>query len=65
MRVDDFIAILPDKFDPKLPYNYRVKNWQAFELGMDHLNENIMYIDESLKILEQQFDFPISCEVLV
>ena len=62
MRVDDFIAILPDKFDPKLPYNYRVKNWQAFELGMDHLNENVTYIEESLKVLERQFDLVILIE---
>ena len=62
MKVDDFIAILSDKFDPKLPFNYRVKNWQAFELGMDHLNEDPIYIEESLKILERQFDLVILVE---
>ena len=62
MPVDEFINILPDKFDPQLPYNYRVKNWQAFELGMDHLNEDVDYVKESLARLDSQFDLVILIE---
>ena len=62
MSVDDFIDILPDKFNSKLPLNYRVKNWQAFELGMDHLNEDPEYVRQSLARLEKQFDLVLLTE---
>ena len=50
MPFDDFLKILPEKFDPKLPYNYRIKNWQAFELGMDHLNEHDSYVKSRIQL---------------
>ena len=62
MSVDDFIDILPDKFNSKLPLNYRVKNWQAFELGMDHLNEDPEYVRQSLAKLDKQFDLVLLTE---
>ena len=62
MDVDDFIAILPQKFNSTMPLNYRVKNWQAFELGMDHLNEDPDYVRKSLEQLDEQFDLVLVTE---
>ena len=62
MNIDDFIDILPDRFNANMPLNYRVKNWQAFELGMDHLNEDPDYVRESLARLDKQFDLVIVTE---
>lgn len=62
MDVDDFINVLPDRFNASMPFNYRVKNWQAFELGMDHLNEDLDYVRQSLAKLDKQFDLVIVIE---
>ena len=62
MPVDEFINILPEQFNGSLPYNYRVKNWQAFELGLDHLNDDVDYVKESLARLDTQFDLVILIE---
>ena len=35
----------------RLKSKYRVKNWQAFELGMDHLNEDDSYIKQGADVV--------------
>ena len=62
MPFDDFIKILPDRFNSSAPFNFRVKNWQAFEFGMDHLNHDDEYIHKSLETLTHQFDLVILVE---
>ena len=34
-----FIDLLPERFDPTAARNFRVKNYQSFELGLDHLRQ--------------------------
>jgi len=62
MPLDEFIDILPDKFNATMPLNYRVKNWQAFEMGMDHLNDDPDYVRQSLATLDRQFELVIVTE---
>ena len=62
MPFDDFLKILPDNFNSSAPFNFRVKNWQAFELGMDHLNDDDEYVHKSLETLSSQFDLVILIE---
>ena len=47
-----FIDLLPDRFDPTTTRNFRVKNYQSFELGLDHLRLvfKMMPLTRSLKL---------------
>ena len=38
--ITEFLDKLPDVFDPTISRNFRAKNYQSFELGLDHLNNN-------------------------
>ena len=60
--ITDFIDLLPSRFDPSATRNFRVKNYQSFELGLDHLREDDEYINRSIKTLSQQFDLIILTE---
>ena len=60
--IADFIDLLPTNFDPTATRNFRVKNYQSFELGLDHLRDDDEYINQSIKTLSQQFDLIILTE---
>ena len=40
----EFMDLLPETFDTKVTRNFRARNYQAFEMGMDHLNDDDEYI---------------------
>ena len=58
----EFLDNLPENFDPMASRNFRAKNFQSFELGLDHLNDNPAYIKSQLERLETQFDLVIILE---
>jgi len=60
--IGEFLDNLPASFDPTASSNFRAKNYQSFELGLDHLNDNPAYIRSQLERLEQQFDLVIILE---
>ena len=41
---NDFLEMLPEAFKSEIPWSFRTKNFQAFELGLDNLNESPKYI---------------------
>ena len=53
---ENFLEELPGIFDPNRAINFRAKNFQAFEMGMDHLNDNDKYIKKNIEALDEQFD---------
>lgn len=58
LPVGEFLENLPKLFNASETRNFRSKNYQAFEMGMDHLNDNTAYILRNLKRLDQHnFDF--------
>ena len=40
----EYLNMLPDVFDGEKAHSYRSSNYQAFEMGMDHLDNDAMYI---------------------
>ena len=38
---------MPEKWDPTVSSSFRARNYQTFELGLDHLNDNDDYIQDS------------------
>ena len=54
--VEEFPDLLPDVFDESHTRNFRAKNYQAFEFGLDHLNDDDEYIKRELQRLDEQFD---------
>ena len=60
--IGEFLDQLPTVFSPNISRNFRTKNYQSFELGMDHLNDDDDYINESLQKLDDQFDLIILTE---
>ena len=58
----EFLDNLPENFDPSASRNFRAKNFQSFELGLDHLNDNPAYVKSQLERLEAQFDLVIILE---
>ena len=57
--VEQFLDDLPKVFDPKHTRSFRAKNYQAFEFGLDHLNDDDAYIRAELKRIDEQFDLGI------
>ncbi|CAG5112986.1 Oidioi.mRNA.OKI2018_I69.chr2.g7138.t1.cds [Oikopleura dioica] len=63
LPVGEFLDNLPKLFNASETRNFRSKNYQAFEMGMDHLNDNTAYILRNLKRLDQHnFDFVVLTE---
>ena len=60
--IGEFIDLLPDQFDPTVTRSFRAKNYQSFELGLDHLNDDDDYINSSMERLGDQFDLVILTE---
>ncbi|CAG5090588.1 Oidioi.mRNA.OKI2018_I69.PAR.g12656.t1.cds [Oikopleura dioica] len=58
----EFLDSLPENFDPTVSRNFRAKNFQSFELGLDHLNDDPAYIKSQMELLETQFDLVIILE---
>lgn len=56
VSVGDFLDVLPDVFDMTHTRNFRAKNFQSFEFGMDHFNDDDSYIQKELKRIDEQFD---------
>ena len=54
--IEEFLEKLPQVFNATHTRNFRAKNYQAFEMGLDHLNDDEDYINRELKRLDQQFD---------
>ena len=46
--ITDFWDKMPENWDPTVSSNFRARNYQSFELGLDHLNDNDDYIQDSL-----------------
>ena len=56
VKFETFVERLPNIFSPNHDLSFRAKNYQAFEMGMDHLNEDEGYIESSIQLLDDQFD---------
>ena len=56
VEIEDFIDLLPQVFNKTHSRNFRAKNYQAFEMGLDHLNDDDEYIINELQRLDTQFD---------
>jgi len=56
VEIEEFLDLLPSVFNASHTRNFRAKNYQAFEMGMDHLNDDDDYINGMLKTLDKQFD---------
>ena len=50
--IGEYLEYLPENFNPQAGHSFKTKNYQSFELGLDHLNNNEDYIKSSLKTLE-------------
>ena len=37
---ENFMTCVPDCYDEKLPWSFRAKNFQVFEMGMNNDNDN-------------------------
>ena len=60
--IGEILELLPEAFDPQATRNFRVKNYQSFELGLDHLNDDDDYIQKSLRTdITTMFQFLIYC----
>jgi hypothetical protein len=58
LPIGEYLDNLPKLFNASETRNFRSKNYQAFEMGMDHLNDNTASILRNLKRLDQHnFDF--------
>ena len=58
----NFSDLLPQVFDGSVTRSFRSKNYQAFEFGLDHLNNDGNYILSELQRLDRQFDLVILTE---
>ena len=56
LPIEQFIDILPDVFNGSQGRSFRTKNYQSFEMGLDHLNDDDEYIQTQLKRVDEQFD---------
>ena len=56
VEIEEFLDLLPFVFNASHTRNFRSRNYQAFEMGLDHLNDDDQYIQKELKRLDQQFD---------
>ena len=54
--IEEFLDLLPQVFNNSHTRNFRAKNYQAFEMGLDHLNDDEEYIINELQRLDTQFD---------
>ena len=54
--IGDFLNVLPKVFKNDQTRNFRAKNYQSFEFGMDHLNDDEKYIKKELERIDSQFD---------
>ena len=62
VSINQFLDNLPHIFDPNISRNFRARNYQSFELGMDHLSDDKTYWQNSFKVLDKQFDLVILVE---
>ena len=49
VTVGDFLEQLDKKFDPEVNWIFRTRNFQAFELGLDYMNDSQEYLREQIK----------------
>ena len=60
---EKYIDCIPDCFDAKLPWSFRAKNFQSFEMGMDNLREDDeQYLIDYLKAFDGAMDFVMITE---
>ena len=50
VSISDFWDAMPGRWDPHVTRNFRARNYQSFELGMDHLNDDDDYIQGGLQV---------------
>ena len=62
VKINDFLEKLPSIFRTNVSRNFRTKNYQSFELGLDHLNDDREYIESMLAKIDEQFDLVIPIE---
>ena len=62
VSIGDFLEGLPRTFNRNITRNFRAKNYQSFELGMDHLNDDKDYWNKMFRKLDDQFDLIILVE---
>jgi hypothetical protein len=62
VSIEEYLDVLPQIFDEKTTRNFRSKNYQSFEFGLDHLNDDEKYIQTEMKKLGKQFDLGKSSE---
>lgn len=53
---ENFMTCVPDCYDPKLPWSFRAKNFQIFEMGFDNENQNIDELEAHLNRLDEVFE---------
>jgi len=55
---EKYIDCIPDCFDPELPWSFRAKNFQTFEMGMDNMRDNDPeYLENYLQKFDQVMDW--------
>ena len=50
---ENFMTCVPDCYDPKLPWSFRAKNFQIFEMGFDNENQNMDELEAHLNRLDE------------
>ena len=53
VHFEEFMTCVPDCYDPKLPWSFRAKNFQVFEMGMDNDSDDVDYLQQKLDKLDQ------------
>ena len=56
VHFEEFMTCVPDCYDPELPWSFRAKNFQVFEMGMDNDSDDIEYLQQKLEVFDQVFD---------
>ena len=50
---ENFMTCVPDCYDEKLPWSFRAKNFQVFEMGMDNNNDDPASIQSNLDQMDK------------
>jgi len=53
---NEFIAAVGENYDPNMPWHFRAKNFQGYELGFDTLLESTEEIQEAWEETDRRFD---------
>lgn len=59
VSANDYLDHLEERYDPDMPWAFRMRNFQSFEMGLDKELEDDKEIQQFLDDLENQFHFVV------